>query len=265
MLVLAVVFCLPLFILFSVALKAPEDLFTDALAFPTDPHFDNFSTAWESNTGRAGGLRTALVSSLIITGCAVTALIVIGSLCAYVIARRPGKLTNTLYVLFVLGIIVPFQLGILPLFVMFRKLGLIGTYLGMVVLWVGILTPLTVFLYTGFVRALPRDYEEAARMDGASTWRTFIRVVFPLLRPITGTVAILTGLFIWNDFFVSLIFLGGSGRETLPVAVYSFVGEYLTQWNLVFATVIIALLPLLLFFLIAQKQMIRGFSGGIRG
>jgi raffinose/stachyose/melibiose transport system permease protein len=265
MLGVAVGFCLPLYVLVSVALKSPEELFTDALAFPTDPHFENFSTAWRTNIGRGGGLRTALVSSVVITVGSVVILVVIGSLCAYVLARRPGKLSNALYVLFVTGIIVPFQLGILPLFVMFRKLGLIGTYLGMIILWVGILTPLTVFLYTGFVRTLPRDYEEAARTDGAGLMLTFTRVVFPLLRPITGTVAILTGLFIWNDFFASLIFLGGSGRETLPVAVYSFVGEYLTQWNLVFATVIIALIPLVLFFVIAQKQLIRGFSGGIRG
>jgi raffinose/stachyose/melibiose transport system permease protein len=174
-------------------------------------------------------------------------------------------LSATLYTLFVLGIIIPFQLTVLPLFVLFRNLGLIGTYLGMIILWVGILTPLTVFLYTGFVRTIPRDYEEAARMDGAGVFRIFVRVVFPLLRPVTGTVAILTGLFIWNDFFASLIFLGGSGRETLPVAIYSFVGEYLTQWNLVFAAVVIALGPLLVFFIAAQKQMIRGFSGGIRG
>jgi raffinose/stachyose/melibiose transport system permease protein len=265
MLIGAVAFCLPLFVLLSVALKRPEDLFTSPLSFPTDPHFANFSTAWQATTGRGGGLGAALRSSVIITVCAVAALVLFGSLCAYVLARRPGRLSTALYLLFVLGIIVPFQLSILPVFTFFRRLGLIGTYLGMVVLWVGILMPLTVFLYTGFVRTLPRDYEEAARMDGARTMRIYLRVVLPLLRPVTGTVAILTGLFIWNDFFASLIFLGGSGRETLPVAIYSFVGEYLTQWNLVFATVLIALLPLLIFFIVAQKQLIRGFSGGIRG
>lgn len=263
LLLLAVAFCLPLYFLASISLKAPQDLFTSPMAFPLDPHFENFSRAWEVR--RSGGLRTALISSVIITVGSVAMLIVIGSLCAYAIARRPGKLSATLYTLFVLGIIVPFQLSVLPIFVLFRNLGLIGTYLGMIILWVGILTPLTVFLYTGFVRTIPRDYEEAARMDGAGMVRTFVQVVFPLLRPITGTVAILTGLFIWNDFFASLIFLGGSGRETLPVAIYSFVGEYLTQWNLVFAALLIALAPLLVFFLIAQKQMIRGFSGGIRG
>jgi raffinose/stachyose/melibiose transport system permease protein len=263
LLLLAVAFCLPLYLLVSISLKPPQELFTSPLSFPTDPHFENFSRAWDYRSN--GGLRSALISSAIITVGSVAMLILIGSLCAYAIARRPGKLSATLYTLFVLGIIIPFQLTVLPLFVLFRHLGLIGTYLGMIILWVGILTPLTVFLYTGFVRTIPRDYEEAARMDGAGMLRTYVRVVFPLLRPVTGTVAILTGLFIWNDFFASLIFLGGSGRETLPVAIYSFVGQYLTQWNLVFAAVLIALGPLLVFFIAAQKQMIRGFSGGIRG
>ncbi|MCB1516721.1 MAG: carbohydrate ABC transporter permease [Hyphomicrobiaceae bacterium] len=263
LLLLAIAFCLPLYLLVSISLKPPQELFTSPLTFPTDLHFENFSRAWQARN--SGGMASAMISSVIITVGSVATLIVIGSLSAYAIARRPGKLSATLYTLFVIGIIVPFQLTVLPLFVLFRSLGLIGTYLGMIILWVGILTPLTVFLYTGFVRTIPRDYEEAARMDGAGLVRTYVQVVFPLLRPITGTVAILTGLFIWNDFFASLIFLGGSGRETLPVAIYSFVGEYLTQWNLVFAAVVIALAPLLVFFLIAQKQMIRGFSGGIRG
>ncbi len=263
MLILALAFCLPLYILVSTALKPDNELFTNPISPPKHVRFGNFSTAWGDRTD--GGLPAALVSSIVITGCSVILLILIGSLCAYVLARRPGKLSTALYLVFVLGIIVPFQLSIIPVYVMLRKLHLIGTYAGMIILWVGILTPLTVFLYTGFVRTLPRDYEEAARMDGAGLWRTYLRVVFPLLRPITGTVAILTGLFIWNDFFVSLIFLGGSNHQTLPVAVYTFVGDYVTRWNLVFATVIIALLPLLAFFLIAQKQMIRGFSGGIRG
>ena len=105
--------------------------------------------------------------------------------------------------LFVIGIILPFQLAIIPLYVAMRHLGLVGNYLGMIVLNVGLLMPLTVFLYTGFIRALPRDYEEAARVDGAGILRIYARVVFPLLRPITGTVAVLIGIFIWNDFFIA--------------------------------------------------------------
>jgi raffinose/stachyose/melibiose transport system permease protein len=207
----------------------------------------------------------AMINSLIITAGTVICLIVVGSLCAYTIARRRSVLSTTLYFLFVLGIVIPFQLGIVPLYVAFRNLGLVGSYLGMIILWTGVATPVSVFLYTGFIRALPPDYEEAARVDGASTLRVFVRVVFPLLRPVTVTVAILTGLFVWNDFFVSLIFLGGSTRQTLPVSIYSFVGEFATQWNFVFASIVLALLPIMAFFVLAQRQLIEGFSGGIRG
>ncbi|MDR1426510.1 MAG: carbohydrate ABC transporter permease [Bifidobacteriaceae bacterium] len=263
MLVLAAGFCLPLYILISVALKPNDQLFTKPWEFPAQPDWGNFSEAWGERTDPT--LTQSLLSSAIITISAVVILIVTGSLCSYVLARRPGRLSNLLYVLFLLGIIVPFQLCIVPLYVGFRTAGITGTYLSMIILWVGVFMPLTVFLYTGFVRQLPRDYEESARVDGAGIFRIFFRVVFPLLRPVTGTVAIMTGLFIWNDFFASLVFLGGTQNATIPVAIYSFVGEYLTKWNLVFAVVIIALAPLVIFFVLAQKQMIRGFAGGIRG
>jgi raffinose/stachyose/melibiose transport system permease protein len=263
LLALAVAFCVPFYILFVLSVKPSLELFTSPLTFPTHPEFANYRAAWDQSSRVSMG--QALVNSLIITIGTVICLIVIGSLCAYTIARRRSALSTSLYFLFVLGIVIPFQLGIVPLYVAFRHLGLVGSYLGMILLWVGIATPVSVFLYTGFIRALPPDYEEAARVDGASTLRTFVRVVFPLLRPVTATVAILTGLFVWNDFFVSLIFLSGSDRQTLPVQIYSFVGEYATQWNLVFAAIVIALVPVMLFFIVAQRQLVRGFSGGIRG
>src|SRR5207253_97848 len=156
-------------------------------------------------------------------------------------------------------------LALIPLYVMLRKLHLGNTYAGMILLYTGLLMPLTVFLYTGFVRTLPREYEEAAQVDGAGLLRTFVRVVFPLLRPITGTVAVLTGLITWNDFFLPLIYLSGTPNQPLTVAIYSFVGEFISQWNFIFAAVGISIAPMLLFYLFAQKQLIRGFSGGIRG
>jgi raffinose/stachyose/melibiose transport system permease protein len=233
------------------------------LSFPWPPHFGNFSEAWR--TGGQNGLGHALQSSAIITVSSVVCLIVLGSLCAYTIARRGGKLGGVVYVLFVLGIILPFQLAIIPLFVAMRHLGLIGNYVGMIVLNIGLLMPLTVFLYTGFIRALPRDYEEAARVDGAGILRTYARVVFPLLRPITGTVAVLVGIIVWNEFFVALIFLAGSHYQTLPVALYTYAGGYIARWNLIFAGVAIAVAPALAFYLFAQRRLIRGYSAGVKG
>jgi len=263
LILLAIVFCLPFYLLISIALETTAQTVRTPLSFPWPPHWGNFSQAW--NTGGQAGLAGGLESSLIITIASVVGLIALGSLGAYTIARRRGKLSDVVYILFVLGIILPFQLAIIPLFVAMRHLGLVGNYAGMIVLNIGLLMPLTVFLYTGFIRALPRDYEEAARVDGAGILRTYARVVFPLLRPITGTVAVLIGIIVWNEFFVALIFLAGSRYRTLPVAVYSFAGDYAARWNLILAGVAIAIAPILAFYLFAQRQLVRGFSAGIKG
>jgi raffinose/stachyose/melibiose transport system permease protein len=263
-LIVAAVFCVPFYFLIAMALKPSGEVFTTSpIAWPQNPDPGNFSHAWGSSSG-GGGIGEALVSSLIITVSTVLILVVFGSLCAWVLARRPGKLSSFGYFLAVLGIVIPFQLSVIPLYAGMRQIGLIGTYPGMIMLWVGFGTPLAIFLYTGFIRQIPKDYEEAARVDGAGPLRTFFSIVFPLLRPVTGSVAIMTGLFCWNDFFVSLVFLGGSQRQTLPVAIYSFVGEYVAQWNYVFAAVIVALVPVVVFFVVAQKQLIKGFAGGLK-
>ena len=258
------VFSVPFYLLIAIALETTAQTYKTPLSFPLPPHWSNFSEAWA--TGGQAGLGRSLESSLIITVSSVAALIALGSLCAYTIARRSGgRLSGIVYILFVLGIVLPFQLAIIPLFVAMHHLGLVGTEAGMILLNVGLMMPLTVFLYTGFIRALPRDYEEAARVDGAGILRTYVRVVLPLLRPITGTVAVLVGIVIWNEFFTALIFLAGSRYETLPVAISSFTGEYVARWNLVLAGVVIAVAPALVFYLFAQRQLIRGFSGGIKG
>jgi raffinose/stachyose/melibiose transport system permease protein len=259
LLAIAAIWWIPFYFLVIVALKPDLEALTTPLSFPKDVNLANFSTAWnDASLGRS------LVNSLVITCGSVLALIALGSICAYTIARRPGKMGTALYLLFVLGIILPFQLGLVPTYAVLNHLDLVGSYLGIILLYTGIWMPFSVFLYTGFARALPKEYEEASTVDGATTLRTFRRVVFPLLRPVTGTVAIFTGLIIWNDFFLSLIFLNGTNKTPLPVAVYTFVGAFASRWNLIFAAVIVSLLPVLVFFLFAQRQLIRGFTGGIK-
>jgi len=260
----AAVFCLPFYLLVAIMLETTAQTYRTPLSFPWPPQFGNFSQAWRTTAGPVG-LGHALESSLIITGSSVVCLLALGSLCAYTVARRKGRLSNLVYILFVLGIILPFQLAIIPLYVAMLHLGLVGTYAGMILLNVGLLMPLTVFLYTGFIRALPRDYEEAARVDGAGVFRTYARVVFPLLWPVTGTAAVLVGILVWNEFFVALIFLAGSHYQTLPVTLYTFAGQYIARWNLIFAGVAITIAPVLAFYVFAQRQLIRGFSGGVKG
>jgi raffinose/stachyose/melibiose transport system permease protein len=157
------------------------------------------------------------------------------------------------------------QLALVPLYRMVKDAGLLGTYTSMVVFYTGLQAPFMIFLYTGFLRALPREYGEAALVDGATHWQSFRRVTFPLLRPITGTVIILNAVFIWNDFLTPLIYLGGSPNETIPVVVYQFVGQYVSNWGYIFAAVVLATLPMLLLFLLLQRFVINGFSKGLKG
>jgi raffinose/stachyose/melibiose transport system permease protein len=263
LLALAAIWWIPFYFLVVVSLKSDNEIYAQSAGtLPKSPVWGNYSTAWKGTAGSS--LADALKSSLVITVGSVIALVAIGSITAYAVARYKGKLGTVLYFTFVLGIIIPFQLGLIPTYVVLRHLHLTTSYIGMIVLYTGILMPLSVFLFTGFVRTLPRDYEEAAYIDGASRLLTFVRVVFPLLRPIAATVAVLASVLIWNDFFLQLVFLAGSANQTVVVAIYSFVGEYSTSWNLVFATVILSIAPILVFYVFAQRRLVRGFTGGIK-
>lgn len=258
--VLALVWSIPFFFLVVISVKPTAELFTSALTLPSRIDLSSYVGAWQR-----GNLGQALLSSVIITGGSVLSIVALSSITAYTLARRQGNLAVIMGLLFLIGIVLPSQLGLIPIYTLFRRLHLTGTYTGLILLNVSTWLPLAIFLYTGFLKQLSHEYEEAAQIDGASVWYTFRHVVFPLLRPVTGTVAILSGILIWNDFFNPLVFLSGTGKSPLPVAVYSFVGNYATQWNYVFAAVAIALIPALLFFIFAQRQLIQGFSGGVKG
>lgn len=183
----------------------------------------------------------------------------------YVVARRARRWTTLVYYLALIAILLPTQLAVVPLFVGAQRVGLTGSVIGMIIIWMGTLLPMAVFLYASFFRGLSTEYEEAAFIDGAGPAQSFFRIVLPLMAPATGTVSILCGIMIWNDFFNSLIFLGGSSAQTLPVAMFYYVGALITEWNKIFAIVIISMIPILIFYSLAQKRFIQGFAGGLKG
>ena len=220
----------------------------------------NYAGAW-----RDAHLGAAMLNSTIITVISLLCLIMVGSTAAYYLARTYTKLSYGMYLLFLLGIVLPFQLALVPLYKFMKDTGLLGSYASMILFYTGLQVPFTIFLYTGFLRALPREYGEAALVDGASHWQSFTRVTFPLLRPITGTVVILNAVFIWNDFVTPLVYLGGTPIETLPVVVYQFVGQYVSNWGYIFAAVVMASLPILVVFLLLQRYVIKGFASGLKG
>lgn len=260
MIAAAIIFAFPGYILVVLSLKPPSEIAASPLSLPRSLYLTNYQEAWSS-----ASLGSAIVSSTIITVWSVLLLVILGSLAAYVLVRRQQRLSYGLYLLFLLGLFLPFQLALVPLYAIMNDIGLLGSYYSVIIFSTGYHLPLTIFLYTGFLRALPRDYEYAALVDGASHFQAFTRVIFPLLRPVTGTVIILTAVFTWNDFLVPLLYLSGSGNETIPVVVYSFVGQYVAQWGLVFAGLIIGIAPILVLYLVLQRPMIKGFGGGLKG
>ena len=261
--IVGLVTLLPFYFLVVTALKPDDELLTtSSSAPPSRPTVSNFTDVLTA--GGQSSILLGLANSVFITVGSILGLVVLGSLAAYVLARTTHRWGTVAFYLFLVAIILPVQLGMIPLYIGARTLGLVGTPWGMIVLYVGTLMPLAVFLYAGFFRGLPRDYEEAAAIDGAGPGQVFLRIVLPLMAPATGTVAILTGLIVWNDFFTALIFLGGSDYQTLTVSMYYYVGSLVSAWNKIFAIVILSMVPILAFYLFAQKKFIQGFAGGIK-
>lgn len=259
----AIVMLLPFYLLVNTALKTSADAIgTPAFEPATNPTLDSFFAVFQS--GGQANIFIGLFNSAVITAGAVIGLVVIGGVTAYVLTRRLTRLSTVSYYLVLVGIVVPSQLGLVPLYIGARSLGLLGSPVGMAVVYIAMLMPLAVFLYGGFVRALPTEYEDAAAIDGSSPIRTYVQIVFPLLAPATGTIAIMTGIIVWNDFFTPLIFLNGSEAATLPVVVYSYVNGIIVEWNNIFAVLIVALLPITVLFLIMQRRFIQGFAGGLK-
>jgi raffinose/stachyose/melibiose transport system permease protein len=259
MILIGIVFLFPIYVMVNLSVRGPGD--SSFAHVPTaNPTFDNFVEAWnESDMARA------LVNSFVITVVSVLLIVFLGALAAYGIARATQAWSTAAFYVFLLGLLVPFQLTMVPMYQNFARLDAIGSPLTLIVIYVGFRMPFTVFLYTSFLRLQPRDYEEAASIDGAGPLRRFWSVAFPLMRPVTGSVVILTGLYVWNDFLAPLLYLGGSDYQTVPLEVYSFVSDNATRWPLVFAALIISTVPILIAYFFLQKSLIQGFESGVKG
>lgn len=259
MIVVGVIFMFPLYILITLAFKAPGDQ-TNKLLPTTHPTFANFTQAWQS-----GGLGGALLNSALVTIVAVTVIVLFSAAAAYPLSRVGAHWSKIAYFGFLAGLLLPAQLGLLPLYQTMRDLGLLGNLWSVILVSIGSSMPFSIFLYCGFLRALPPDYEEAAALDGAGAFRAFWSIVFPLVRPITGTVIILNAVAIWNEFLTPLLYLSNSSHKTITVAINGFVGQYGAQWNLIFAGILISILPILLVYFLLQKYIVQGFASGLKG
>lgn len=259
MIVVGLIFMFPLYILVTLAFKAPGDQ-TNQLLPTLEPTFENFTQAWQT-----GGLGAALMNSALVTVVSVTAVVVLSAAAAYPLSRVGARWSKGTYLGFLAGLLLPAQLALLPLYQTMRDLGLLGSLWSVIIVSIGTSMPFSIFLYSGFLRALPHDYEEAASLDGAGPFRAFWSIVFPLVRPITGTVIILNAVAIWNEFLTPLLYLSNSSNKTITVAINGFVGQYGAQWNLIFAGICISILPILIAYFLLQKYIVQGFASGLKG
>ncbi len=259
MIAAALVVGFPIYVLVNLAVRRPSDT-SSPLAPTTSPTLDNFGQAWEQ-----GALGGALFNSAVVITGSVAIILAVSALAAYPLARVAARWSRWTFLLIMLGLVLPFQLAALPLYQTMRDIGLLGTPWALILFYSGLQVPFTTFLYVGFLRALPRDFEDAALIDGCTTFQSFRHVVLPMLKPVTVTALVLNAVTVSNDFFTPLLYLSGSTQQTMPVAIAGFVGQYVSDWNLIFAALVISVVPVLIVYFALQRSIINGFAGGLRG
>ncbi|GAA2175216.1 carbohydrate ABC transporter permease [Arthrobacter parietis] len=255
--VLSLTIFIPLYFTVVTALKTPDELGGSGFGLPGTPAWSNFAEAWTLTD-----FPQALMNSALITVGAVLLTLLTNSMVAYSIARNMHrKLFKGLYFYFIAALFVPFPIIMLPVVKETALLGL-DNQLGLILLYTVYGLSFNIFVYVAYIRSIPMELEEAAITDGASTWTVFWKVIFPLLGPMNATVGILTCLWAWNDFMLPLVILSDPSAQTLPLAQYVFQGQFNTNYSVAFASYLMAMAPLLLVYLFAQRWVISGVMRG---
>lgn len=251
----------PLYMTIIIAFKKPSEMTNDvagALGFPASWSFDNFVEAM-----RVTDFWRSLGNSLLLTGVTVIICILLHSLAGYVIGRKMArhKVFKASYFYIVSGMFVPFAVLMMPLVKQTSQIGL-ANRAGVIVLYVVFFMPMNILLYAGYLKNIPIALEEAACVDGANVWQTFWKIIFPNMKPMHATVAVLTAMSTWNDVMTPLVIMSGSDVNTLPLAQLNFQSQFGTNYNLAFASYLLSLIPILVFYLICQKQILNGVVNG---
>lgn len=250
-------YMVPFYIAIVFSFKTDRQIAKNPLAFPLEFHFENYTRAIE-----VSNFFHSFKNSLIVTVVGVIIVVVVSAQAAYVIARNNNRFYNFFYYLFLASIMVPFQVVMFPLYKNFFQWGLVSSLPGLILALSGFQVGFNVFLYTGFVKSVPREMEESATIDGCGQYRAFWSIIFPMMKPINVTVAVLTSLAFWNDFLLSLIFVNNDKVRTLPLVQYYFIGQYNVELPMAFAAVIMMIVPILIFYILAQKYIVSGVTSG---
>lgn len=247
----------PVVIMIFSGFKSNQEIFNNPFAIPDFTNFANYIAVWTQTS-----FVRYLFNSVFVTGFSLLLILVLGTMAAYAIARYAFFGSSFLLLFFIAGLTLPLKLAIIPLFILFRDIGILNTYWALIAVYVAMGLPSTVFIMTGFIRSLPRELEDAARMDGASELRIMWSVMLPLARPAMIISAIHNLVPIWNDFFFPLVFIQNDAFKTLPQGLTSFMGEYTTNWGVMFAGLTLAAAPITVIYIILSRQFINGMTSG---
>jgi raffinose/stachyose/melibiose transport system permease protein len=265
---LFVVFLFPFFIVLINSAKASFEITNNPMSLPTDwgNLFRNIANIWTSVNVR---YQSSFVASVIITAGSLVLINLLAAQAAWALVRTKTRTSDTIFIVFVAAMVIPFQIVMFPLLTWFRTVTevtgvpLLRNYGGILLAYVGFGMSQSIFMFHGFIKSIPLELEEAALIDGCKRHEIFYRIVFPILKPIHATVLVLNGIWIWNDYLLPVLVLGKGNRiMTIPLAVSNFAGAFVKQWDLILTAILMAMIPIVICFLFAQKFIIKGMVAG---
>jgi raffinose/stachyose/melibiose transport system permease protein len=237
--------------------RTTRDIFRAPFDLPRSFDLANYQDVWVKR-----GFYRYFLNSVLVTACAMCFVLLLGSMGAFGVSRYKFRLNTFVSMLFLSGIMLPLKAAIIPLFQLMRRFGLVDKYPSVILIFIAMGLPSSVFILSGFMKAIPLDLEHAARIDGCSDWTIYQRIVLPMVTSAIALVTIYNAVPIWNDFFFPLVFLQSDRLKTLPVGLTSFFGQHSTDWSLLFTGLSIAILPILVLYLFMAKYFIRGMTAG---
>lgn len=247
----------PLFNMIMSSFKSTRDIIRTPLSLPNEFSFENYRYIWvEQNFGRY------FLNSFIITLISMFFVILFGSMAAFALSRYKFKLNTITYMLFLSGIMLPLKAAVIPLFMIVKTLNIMNHPLSVILVFIAMGTPSTVFILSGFMKTIPDALEQAARIDGCSELRIYSQIIMPICMPSIALVTIYNAVPIWNDFFFPLVFLRDNSYKTLPLGLQNFIGQYSTKWDLLFTGLCIAIVPMIILYLFMSKYFIEGMTAG---
>lgn len=247
----------PIVIMLFSAFKSTQEIFRSPFALPDFTNLGNFAKIWTQTN-----FLQYLLNSFIVTGASMALILTLGTMAAYALGRYRFFGAGFILMFFIAGLTLPLKLAIIPLFMLMRDLGILNNQLSLIFVYTAMGLPSTIFIMTGFIRTLPNELEDAARMDGASEARIMWKIMLPLVRPAMVIAGIQNVVPIWNDFFFPLVFIQNDALKTLPQGLTTFMGEYTTDWGVLFAGLTLSAAPIIFIYIVLSRQFINGMTSG---